>query len=208
MNILCIGSHPDDLELNAGAWIMHHTRHHRVRVVYFWNLRDKVYEEAAKAALFMNIEITQFFPEIGFKVREYHKDRQKILNRIIKHKQEFSPDLVLAPSPDDAHQDHATVGAECLRAFKNDTNLITYQHPYNGTFAANYYFTVDAGMQYAKNQLLEIYKSQKNRSYMDVSVDGIAMYYGSQVKALFAEAFHIYRYIGGINEKVNPIVNP
>ncbi len=195
MNILCISPHPDDVELNAGAFIMHLTQSHRVRLVYFWSIRDEVYAEAYKAAVSMGLRTDDVFPEVGLKVREYSKDRQKILNRILFHKHGINPDLVIAPAPD-AHQDHETVAKECIRAFKTDTNLLLYSSPYNGHFQPNFYHKVEPSDQWQKNQILSIYKSQQERPYMKAAaVDSVAGYYGLQCGAVFAEAFRIYRIV-------------
>ena len=65
-----------------------------------------------------------------FEVRHFPEHRQKILQKIIDHKQKINPDIVFLPSPKDMHQDHQVISAEGLRAYKN-TNVLAYEVPWN-----------------------------------------------------------------------------
>ena len=58
-----------------------------------------------------------------FEVREFPRDRQKLLETLVSLRNEIKPELVLMPNSDDVHQDHHTVYQEGLRAFKHSSNL-------------------------------------------------------------------------------------
>ena len=59
----------------------------------------------------------------NYQVRKLNYSRQEILEDLMKHKKKLKPDLVLMPSLNDIHQDHATIAQEGLRAFKGSTIL-------------------------------------------------------------------------------------
>ena len=65
-----------------------------------------------------------------FDVRTFPDHRQEILELLIELWNEWQPDLVFQPSLHDIHQDHQTVAAEGLRAFKR-TTILGYEIPWN-----------------------------------------------------------------------------
>ena len=58
-----------------------------------------------------------------YTVRKLNYVRQEILEELIKIRNERKVDMVFMPVLDDIHQDHSTVAAEGLRAFKNASIL-------------------------------------------------------------------------------------
>ena len=59
----------------------------------------------------------------NYQVRKLNYSRQDVLEDLIKLRNINDFDLVLTPSLQDIHQDHATIAQESLRAFKNTTIL-------------------------------------------------------------------------------------
>ena len=65
-----------------------------------------------------------------FEVRTFPEVRQEILELLIEAQREFAPEAVLMPTLGDIHQDHHTIAAEGLRAFKR-TTILGYEIPWN-----------------------------------------------------------------------------
>ena len=70
------------------------------------------------------------------------------------------------PSPNDIHQDHATISAEGLRAFKN-SSILGYELIWNNlTFNTTCFIKLDKNHISEKVKALGCYKSQKDKPYM------------------------------------------
>ena len=69
---------------------------------------------------------------------------------VIKHKKNIKPDLVIMPSLNDIHQDHATIAQEGLRAFKGNT-ILGYEIIWNNLKFDSTLF-VDLDIKYIKKQ--------------------------------------------------------
>jgi len=67
---------------------------------------------------------------LDYKVRYFGRERQRILEDLVRIGREYSTDLVLTPSMGDVHQDHSTITREAIRAFKTKT-ILGYELPWN-----------------------------------------------------------------------------
>lgn len=78
-----------------------------------------------------------------FQVRHFPAHRQEILEELVRLNRRIVPDLVLAPSLHDVHQDHHTIAEEAIRAFKR-TSILGYEEPWNNlTFNNQVYVTLE-----------------------------------------------------------------
>ena len=135
--------------------------------------------------------------EVGpFPVRYFPRDRQEILERLVVVAREYRPDLVLLPSSQDTHQDHAVVAQEGFRAFKR-SSLLGYELPQNlVTFENSAFVAMGAETLDRKISALAAYRSQGFRPYStDAFIRGLATVRGVQCGAEFAEAFEVVRLI-------------
>lgn len=100
------------------------------------------------------------------------------------------------PVLDDIHQDHSTIAAEGLRAFKN-ASILGYELMWNNIeFRTNAFITVSQENVDAKIEALSLYESQRNRRYMSPEfIQSLATVRGVQCGKQFAEAFEIIRWI-------------
>lgn len=132
----------------------------------------------------------------NFKVRELGYHRQEILEVLVKLKKEISPDLVLLPSSNDLHQDHATVSMEGVRAFKN-TSILGYEIPWNNiAFRTQAFITLSEENLGQKIHALDAYNSQKGRSYANEEfIRSLARTRGVQIGSRYAEAFEVIRWV-------------
>ena len=131
-----------------------------------------------------------------FDVRTFPDHRQEILELLIGLWNEWEPDVVFQPSLHDIHQDHQTVAAEGLRAFKR-TTILGYEIPWNNLdFAYQAYFALEQRHIERKAEALTKYASQQHRRYADPEyVWNLARTHGINVNREYAEVFQVYRLI-------------
>jgi N-acetylglucosamine malate deacetylase 1 len=131
-----------------------------------------------------------------FPTRTFPKYRQEILTKMIELRSNIKPKLVLTPSLNDIHQDHATVAHEALRAFKKQS-ILCYEEPWNNiAFKTNCFITLSEKSIQKKIDALNCYNSQKKRVYLDSeTVKSLAITRGAQLEGGYAEAFEVIRWM-------------
>ena len=131
-----------------------------------------------------------------FDVRTFPEHRQAILELLIEIWNDWQPDLVFQPSLHDVHQDHQTIAAEGLRAFKR-TTILGYEIPWNNfDFAYQAYFALEQRTSSARWRRSSSYASQQHRRYANGEyVRNLARTHGINVNLEYAEVFQVYRVI-------------
>jgi LmbE family N-acetylglucosaminyl deacetylase len=129
-----------------------------------------------------------------FPVRHFPTHRQEILEILVALRAELEPDLVLLPSSADIHQDHGTVSAEGIRAFKHAT-LLGYELPMNNiTFVHACYVELEPRHIELKIRHSSAYVSQQHRPYMRPEfLRSLVAVRGLQMNAPAAEAYEVIR---------------
>lgn len=203
--VLVLAPHTDDGELGAGGTICRLIES-GVEVYYaaFSTAAESVPEGFPKDILKQEVKIAT--AELGivesnlfvynYAVRKLNYARQEILEELVKLKNQFTFDLVLLPSLNDIHQDHATVAQEGLRAFKNIT-VLGYELIWNNvTFKTQCFVILNEFHIEKKINSLKKYKSQAHREYIsDHFIRSLAITRGVQIGAQYAEAFEIIRQV-------------
>ena len=131
-----------------------------------------------------------------FEVRDFPQHRQRLLDSMIRLRDEIRPDVVYLPSVHDIHQDHATVHAEGLRAFKG-TTMLGYEVPWNNlVFETTAFVRLDERHVAKKVAALACYRSQAGRPYAnEETVRAQARLRGTQAGCRFAETFQVIRWV-------------
>jgi LmbE family N-acetylglucosaminyl deacetylase len=131
-----------------------------------------------------------------FEVRTFPQVRQEILELLIEVQREFAPEMVLMPTIGDIHQDHQTIAAEGLRAFKR-TTILGYEIPWNQfSFAKQAYVVLEERHLEAKVRALECYQSQQHRNYANEEyIRNLARTHGIEIGRPFAECFEVVRWV-------------
>ena len=131
-----------------------------------------------------------------FDVRTFPDRRQEILELLIEIWNDWEPDLVFQPSLHDIHQDHQTIAAEGLRAFKR-TTILGYEIPWNQfSFAKQAYVVLEERHLEAKVRALECYRSQQHRNYANEEyIRNLARTHGIEIGRPFAECFEVVRWV-------------
>jgi LmbE family N-acetylglucosaminyl deacetylase len=160
----------------------------------------------ATARLGISAQNLHLFP---FRVRHFPQFRQEILELLIRLRAAIHPDVVFLPSLTDIHQDHQTVAAEGLRAFKHST-VLGYELPMNTvSFEHACFIQLAESHLQAKIESMMCYASQSFRPYRDPDfLRGLARVRGVQIDAQYAEAFEVLRWIlkqpGAFNAEATP----
>jgi len=116
-----------------------------------------------------------------------------------------SPDIVLAPGSQDAHQDHRTI-AEIVPTVFRDQLYLAYEIPkWDGDLSRpSVYFPLAPDVARRKVELLhKSFPSQRSRDWWDDEVFlGLARLRGMECRATYAESFHCGKFtlLGGISK--------
>lgn len=201
LRILALSPHTDDAEFGAGATIARHVAEgDHVVVVAFSACERSVPEGFSPTAL-----RTEFLNATGvlgvagaeclaFDVRTMPERRQEVLDEMLRMRREYDPDVVLCPSRSDTHQDHATIAAEAVRAFRGITTL-GYVLPWN---CPSVNVTTWRRVHFAdvtkKVAALKCYASQAGRPYAtEEAVWAHVQLAGLQAGMRYAEPFETIR---------------
>lgn len=204
-NVYVLAPHTDDGELGAGGTISKLIEL-GANVYYFaFSTAEKsVPKGFPKNSL--SVEVLNATKHLGidsknvivydYEVRKLNYARQEILEDLIKHRKNLKPDLVLMPSLNDIHQDHATIANEGLRAFKEVT-ILGYELIWNNlTFNSISFVKLDKKHIQLKCDALKEYKSQNGRAYMSEEfIFSLAKTRGVQIGCDYAESFEVIRLV-------------
>jgi len=197
---LFIGPHPDDVELGCGGTIARYSSkvdmHYLIVSPATEDPRNKnILQEMEKAAEILGLKKSNI-TVLHFPRRILHEYRADIRQQLIRIVNEVNPDVIFSTTPDDLHQDHAVIGEEVLRLFR-ERSVIGYEVIRSSiNFSANFYVELSEEDINRKIKALMEYKSQQDRYYFDPEVIiSLARMRGSQVKARYAEAFRVWRFI-------------
>jgi LmbE family N-acetylglucosaminyl deacetylase len=194
LSVLALGAHPDDIEIAAGGTLLSLAERHpglHVRYVVMTGTPERQVEARAAARAFTpgaELEVETYdlpdgrLPTVWGRVKEIMAD----LARSVR------PDVILAPSPADAHQDHRTVGEIVPTAFR-DQLYLGYEVPkWDGDLARpNTYFPLTDATARRKVELLDkCYPSQHGRDWWDEETFlALARLRGMECRSRYAEAF-------------------
>jgi LmbE family N-acetylglucosaminyl deacetylase len=133
-----------------------------------------------------------------FEVRDFPRQRQALLDRMIEMRDQIDPDVVFLPSRHDIHQDHGTVHEEGLRAFKG-TTMLGYEVPWNNlVFETTAFIRLEDRHVERKLAALDCYRSQAMRPYANAeAVRAQLRLRGTQAGCHWAETFQVIRWIAG-----------
>ena len=133
---------------------------------------------------------------LDFPVRRFNEHRQEILDTMIRFNRDLQPDMVFIPSAHDIHQDHSTIAAEGLRAFKRKT-ILAYEAPWNNyTFNNQAFSCVEEEDVLRKINAIHCYESQAGRDYISEEFTrALLKTHGVQIGEKYAEVFEIPRLI-------------
>jgi LmbE family N-acetylglucosaminyl deacetylase len=192
LSVVAIGAHPDDIEIGAGGLLLSLAgRLSRVSYLVMTGTAERHTEARAAAHAFMpdaDLDITLLdLPEGRLPAAwDRVKEAMESMARSV------SPDLIIGPSPADAHQDHRTIGDIVPTVFR-DHLYLAYEIPkWDGDLGRpSVYCPLPEDIARRKVELLhKCYQSQRGRDWWDDEVFlGLARLRGMECRARYAEAF-------------------
>lgn len=203
--VVVFAPHTDDGEIGCGGFIANAIEKGvEVYYVAFSSAQISLPSGAPKDTLIKEVKAATAVLGIAkdhlilyeFPTRSFPAYRQEILDKMIEIRKSIQPQLVLAPSLNDVHQDHGTVAREALRCFKKQS-ILCYEEPWNNiSFATNCFVTLERTHVQKKIDALKCYQSQMRRSYLnEEAIWSLAITRGTQLEGGYAEAFEVVRWM-------------
>ncbi|MBX6722286.1 MAG: PIG-L family deacetylase [Dactylosporangium sp.] len=193
-SVAALGAHPDDIEIAAGGLLLSLAAASpgvRVHYVLLSGVPERQAEARAAAAAFLPGATVSFglhdlpdgrLPAHWGEVKSILHAEAAVLD----------PDLVLAPSSQDAHQDHRLL-AELVPTVYRDQLVLQYEIPkWDGDLGRpNMYLPLADELAQRKVELLHAsFPSQKSRDWWDDEVFlGLARLRGMECRSRYAEAY-------------------
>ena len=195
MNILAIGSHPDDLEYGCGGTLIKYAlKSHEISLYIATRgelggdpqVRQKEQEEAGKKIGVKNI----FWGDYADTRIPINPSPIQAIEEVMK---EVQPDFIFINYWDDTHQDHRILARSALSATRYVKNFLFYETPTTQNFTPNVFVDIGEVMD-KKKTLLEAHASQMAKTNIeDLSIVecsySTSMFRGIQGRVKFAESF-------------------
>ena len=202
--ILCIGAHPDDLEVGMGGTIaklvsQDHDVTMLVILVDEYHLMDVREIEARESAMILGANIE--FMKIKLDEMVYSR---KLIQKFDEYIYTIDPEIVFTHWLNDSHQDHQIVAKTTISALrKNKCSLYMYEECIPGgitpfSFKTQLYIKIDEFIDQKINALKKHKTQLKNLHHENLWIYGVkgrAQYRGYQINSKFAEAFEVIKEI-------------
>jgi LmbE family N-acetylglucosaminyl deacetylase len=196
--ILCLGAHPDDIEIGCGGTVLRIIEE-VPRAQFYWIVfsgdKKRCKEAYRSSDCFLkevplkNVDVQEFresyFPFIGAQIKDNFE----------KLKTVFSPDMIFTHYSNDAHQDHRIISELTWNTFRNHF-ILEYEIPkFEGDLGnPNVFVHLNESCVDRKiNYLFEAFQTQKEKLWFDedtfrsiLRIRGVE----SNSKSRYAEAFY------------------
>lgn len=204
--VLCIGAHPDDIELGCGALIADIADQTNVICVTLSDNRKNPLLSNLTEEHNNSMEILGVKPGNAilhdFTTRRFQAARQEILEVMIDLKKRYHPEVVLVHTAQDIHQDHKTITDEALRAFRGTTLLGFDVLRSSYGFFPDFLIEVSEEAVQTKIRALKAYKTYADKYYFDENIiHATAIRHGALAERPYAEGFDILRIVGQFGDK-------
>jgi LmbE family N-acetylglucosaminyl deacetylase len=199
LNILAIGSHPDDIELGCGGTLMRAARSGHDVYMYVLTRGGKSgsaeerTSELYRSADFIGVNTlwVDDFEDTGLSVNK------NLVNHIEYFVHKCHPDIIFTHPLNDYHHDHRAV-AECtLEAARNSQNVVAYEIPVTKDFTPQLYYDISDVID-DKVKLVSVFSSQSGKVFtLAKAVRGMGEYRALQNRLAahmtHAEAFQVLK---------------
>ncbi len=198
--ILCIGAHPDDLEIGMGGTIARNVKEGNkvlMAVSMVPYAKNKRIDEVEKAAKVLGADSTILDLNLDYKILT--REIIEIFDELIS---KFRPNVIYTHWNHDSHQDHRIISEAVFSATRNNqSDLYMYEQilpggivPYN--FRAQKFVDISQYID-KKTAALKAHRSQyKKNKYNWVSgIKSRANQWGYMIGVKYAEAFEVVKII-------------
>ncbi len=207
MRVLIVTAHADDAEEALGGTMVRlQEEGHEIYYVAFSICEDSVpegfprdilYAECLEATKRLGVSADNIV--IGrLPVRHLPDHRQEVLDELVAIRKRLDPSAVFASSTADVHQDHATINAEVIRAFRRTSSIYGYDFPWNVLYSAKLDLFYELNEEHLQKKIhaLQAYKSQlakEGNPLGEEYVRSLAIERGNRIGVRYAEAFEVIR---------------
>lgn len=206
MNILAIGSHPDDIEFGCGGTLIKYAlKGHGIHLLILTDgarggdpaERRREQEQAAK------LLGAQSLLWGGYQDTELPLDRD-LIQKIEATLHRVRPDLIFVHFADDTHQDHRHLSTSVVTASRYTRNVLFYEGPTTANFTPSVFVDISAVLD-RKLAALAAHASQvvktgvEDLSILDLARAG-AHFRGIQGRVRNAEGFVALRLFINVDE--------
>ena len=204
MNILCIGAHPDDIEIGCAGTIKRYVNQ-GAKVYYLiatlgekvsvdntelLKIKDSRTKESIKAAKYIGASDI-FMLNLNDTRIKHDGDTVKAIEKKIN---EINPDYIFTHTVDDNHQDHKNIALSSLSACRRrKCNILHYESPSTAQhFVPTVYSDITDTVD-NKIESIKVFLIQRQKVYVDPeAIKGLAKYRGYTSGIYeYAEAFSV-----------------
>jgi LmbE family N-acetylglucosaminyl deacetylase len=196
--ILCLGAHPDDIEIGCGGAILRFVKE-VPKAQFYWVVfsgNKKRSQEALKSAnLFLSAAGSKVIKIQSFRESYFPFEGDKMKDYFEKLKKEISPDLIFTHCSNDAHQDHKLISNLTWNSFR-DNFIWEFEIPkYDADLGTpNLYVNLDKSIVQEKlDYICKVFRTQQEKKWFDeetfrsiLRIRGLE----SNSASKFAEAFY------------------
>ncbi|HWP03922.1 MAG TPA: PIG-L deacetylase family protein [Gemmatimonadaceae bacterium] len=205
LDVLCLGAHPDDIEIGCGGtlmWLLRNGVPVRCRWVVFSGSAARAAEARASAEHILARASESSIDVYDFRDGFFFASAADIKERFERIKSDFEPDVVFTHCRNDRHQDHRLLAELTWNTFRKHL-ILEYEVPkYEGDLGhPNFYVPLSAALVRSKvRHLLRHFPSQRSRRWFDAGTfEALMRLRGIESGAMegFAEAFHAAKLVAG-----------
>lgn len=193
LTVLCVGAHPDDIEIGCGATLLTLAKSRAVtaRALVLAGTdarRDEALEAFPRFCPGADVDASVHGLPDGRLPAHWDAVKQILEGTAV----ETQPDVIFAPRTDDAHQDHRLL-AELVPTVWRDALVLRYEIPkWDGDFGrVTHYVGVPSDNARLKVELLdECFPSQRNRDWWSADTFlGVMRLRGVECRSRYAEGY-------------------
>lgn len=191
LDVVCLGAHPDDIEIGCGGTLLHLSQRSDVRVnaLVLTGSEERARETVAALPRFIPSAKVETAGLADGRLPTQWGEAKRILEDLAGR---CRPDIVFAPRVDDAHQDHRLIGTLASTVWR-DSLILHYEIPkWDGDLGAPTHF-VPLTAQEARRKvdlLNECFPTQAGRDWWDDELFlGMMRIRGVECRSTYAEAF-------------------
>ena len=215
VNVLAIGSHPDDIELGCSATLSRLKKEGSNLYLLVLSkgeasgdpkIREK---ECEKSAELLGVE-KLFFGGLRDTRISDGIETIEVIDKVIEKVQ---PNMIYTHSIKDTHQDHRYAAYASLSAGRRVKKIFMYESPRAfREFVPHVYVEVDDEIK-LKSELISLFPSQHSKEWWYIGPktlhawEGLAAYRGFQAGVQWAEAFEVGRLVISKGESVHHMNN-
>lgn len=195
-NIIVVGAHPDDIEVNCGAYVKSLAETHYIYYVVASTTQEQpmnknILKELGFCAKRMGVKELKILDFPATKLPNYACEIRNVLYDLNR---KLLPELVICPSTGEINQDHKIVSDESIRTFRT-TSLLGWIFEWsNFTVVPNFFFPLTKEQFLEKVRLVKQYKSQESRTYVKLFLSSMEVN-GARLGVRWAEGLETIRWI-------------